>query len=292
MQQVHTPGNPGYPDQWMVRDATSIPAVEHTEAAEMGTVELKRFLSLVESLSPEDWTKPTACTKWDVREMVAHVAGAAASSADRSEVGRQHSPRVQRPYRKAGLSRLDAQNQIQVDDRAGASPGDLIAELHDVGPRAVGARRRMPALVRAVRLPLGLVYPMDRIWIPIGYMCDVIMTRDMWMHRLDICRATGRQMELTGEHDGRITALVVRDLARTLPSKLGGASVVYELSGAAGGAWRVGDGVPSATIGMDAHDFHLLAAGRMPLDEARPLTTIDGDGELANRTLGQTWAVY
>lgn len=115
--------------------------------------------------------------------MVAHVAGAAASFVNRSEFRRQNSLRVQRPYRKAGLSRLDAMNQIQVDDRGGTGPAELISELRDVGPLAVAARRRMPALVRAVRLPLGLFYLMGRVWVPIGYMSDVIMTRDMWMHR-------------------------------------------------------------------------------------------------------------
>ena len=43
-----------------------------------------------------------------------------------------------------------------------------------------------------------------------GYLVDIILTRDTWMHRVDIARATGRPMELTAEHDGRIVADVVR----------------------------------------------------------------------------------
>lgn len=54
MQQVHIPDNPRYPDQRTVQDATSIPALGHAEAAEMGTVELERFLALIELLSPDD----------------------------------------------------------------------------------------------------------------------------------------------------------------------------------------------------------------------------------------------
>jgi hypothetical protein len=38
--------------------------------------------------------------------------------------------------------------------------------------------------------------------------------RDTWMHRLDISRATGRLMELTAGHDGRLVAGVVTDWAR------------------------------------------------------------------------------
>ncbi len=161
-----------------------------------------------------------------------------------------------------------------------------------MGPRAVATRRRVPALVRVVRLPMGLVFPLRRIWIPIGYMLDVIYTRDIWMHRLDICRATGREMELTPKHDGRMTELVVRDLVGTLSPELGGRAVVYDLAGPAGGAWSIGNGVPSATIRMDALDFHLLASGRMPLSEALSLVTIDGDEDLGNRALKHIWAVY
>ncbi len=284
--------NSEHPTCLAAEDASCIPPLGHAEATRMSRVELERFLALVEGLSPEDWTRPTACTLWDVREMVAHVVGSAAAPADRSQAMRQSSPRAQRPYRRAGLSRLDAQNQILVADRAHASLTDLIAELREVGPRSVAARDRMPALVRALRLPLGLFYPMDRIWVPIGYMSDLIMTRDMWMHRLDICRATGREMELTREHDGRMTALVVRDLAQTLPSRLGGSSVLYELSGPAGGTWRIGKGTPSARIGLDALDFHLLAAGRMPAEETRSLATMEGDMELGNRALARSFVVY
>jgi hypothetical protein len=56
--------------------------------------------------------------------------------------------------------------------------------------------------VRAKRLPLPLLG-----MVPLGYLTDLISTRDMWMHRLDICRATGREMVLTSRHNGRITAL-------------------------------------------------------------------------------------
>ena len=55
------------------------------------------------------------------------------------------------------------------------------------------------------------------------------------MHRADISRATGRAFLQTAEHDGRVIALVVRDLARTLKDTLRGRTVVFDLSGAAGG---------------------------------------------------------
>src|SRR5260370_16885275 len=207
-------------------DAASIPSLTHLEATEMAAVELERLLTLVESLAPADWDQPSACTLWNVRQVVAHVTGAAALYARWSEFKRQTSPFVQRPYRQAGFSLLDAFNQIQVDDRSAATPADLLAELCEVGPRAIATRKRLPAIVRAVRLPLPLLG-----LVPLGYLTDLIYTRDMWMHRLDICRATGREMVQTPPHDGRITALAVRDLTRTLTPKLSAKPVVYPLPG-------------------------------------------------------------
>ncbi len=201
---------------------------------------------------------------------------------------------MQRPYREAGYSKLDALNQIQVDDRADRSPAELIAELRDVGPRSVARRERFPAALRAVRLPLGVSYPLGRVWVSIGYMLDTILLRDAWMHRLDVCRATGREMLLTPEHDGRFTALVVSELASKLRRELDGALVTYELSGPAGGAWRIGrgGGERAARIRTDALDFHLLASGRLTPADARERASVEGDQALANRVLERTSVPY
>ena len=67
-----------------------------------------------------------------------------------------------------------------------------------------------------------------------GYLLDVILTRDPWMHRVDIARATGREMVLTPEHDGRIIADVVAEWARRH-----GQPFTLTLTGPAGGEFVV-----------------------------------------------------
>jgi hypothetical protein len=56
--------------------ARCIPPLAHNEAAAIASVELERFLTLVESLESGDWEKSTACPLWNVRQVVAHVTGA------------------------------------------------------------------------------------------------------------------------------------------------------------------------------------------------------------------------
>jgi uncharacterized protein (TIGR03083 family) len=269
-------------------NARAIPPLTHSEAIAMARLELERFLALVTSLSDDDWEKPTACPRWNVRQILAHVTGAAASYARWSEFKRQNSLKVQRPYRASGLSFLDSLNQIQVDDRASVTPGALIDELRTVGPRAIATRERLPASLRAFRVPLpalGIV--------PIGYLTDLIYTRDMWMHRLDICRATGREMIQTSHHDGRITALVVREFARKLTPRLGGRAITYELTGISGGSWSLGENArPIARITMDVLDFHLLASGRLPPNELSSHTSVVGDEQIARLALDNTQVPY
>jgi uncharacterized protein (TIGR03083 family) len=269
-------------------DAARIPDLAHSEAAEMATVELERFLACVEGLAPAEWDLPTACPLWTVRQVVAHVTGAAAAYARWSEFRRQTSPFVQRPYRQAGLSLLDALNQIQVDDRRAATPAALIAELREVGPRAIATRKRLPAALRTVRLPLPLLGV-----VPVGYLTDLIYTRDMWMHRLDLCRATGREMIQTPQHDGWVTALVVRDLARKLTPKLAGQAVVYDLTGIAGGGFHLGaHASPGARITMEVLDFHLQASGRLSAKELSARASCSGDEHLARLALANTRVPY
>lgn len=88
-----------------------------------------------------------------------------------------------------------------------------------------------------------------------GYLLDVILTRDPWMHRVDIARATGREIELTPEHDGRIIADVVAEWAR-----LHGTPVTLTLTGPAGGEYVAGENGEHITI--DAVEFCRTLSGR------------------------------
>lgn len=270
--------------------AGGIPGTSRREAAALMEVGLTRFAALLERFAPEDWTKPTACTRWNVKELAAHKVGSLAGFASWAEFRRQASPANQRPYRARGLSQLDAMNQLQVDDRADRTPAELIAELREVGPRAIRTYLRLPALVRAIRLPMP---PPKGGLASLAYLTDTIFPRDLWMHRLDLALATGHPFVQTPEHDGRVVALVVRELALTLPRHLDGASVVYELTGPAGGKWRFGhSALPAAIVRMDALDFAPLSSERLRAADILSRAEIFGDDRLAQRALEHTAVLY
>lgn len=251
--------------------ALAIPPLTHAEAGQLAAAELDRVLALVASLEGDDWTQPTDCTAWTVREMVAHLAGACAAYTSWGEFMRQF---LLNSYMMKALIPVDGINRRQVEDRADRTPAELVAELREVGPKAVRNRQRIPGLMRSLPIvPFGP--PVGNK--PVGYLTDNIYTRDWWMHRADICRATGRTMTLTPEHDGRIVELVLRDLA--LERQIAGDHTTIDLvlTGPVNLEVRFGDGTePTATITMDFVEFNRLASDRLTAADALGMVTMHG----------------
>lgn len=263
-------------------NAVNIPYVDADEAYRLLQTELERLLALVETLEPDDWKQPTACSAWNVRDMLAHQAGGYASGTGYKEMFRQY-----RNKPKSDQLPEDAVNEFQLQERADKSPAELIAELRRVGPVAAKKWAYQFRLFKLVSIP----HP-DAGKLSLRHLMWVTHSRDTWMHRLDICRATGREFKQTREHDSRIAELVMLDVADCLSRKYNGPALVFELTGLAGGTWKIGAGDPAATITMDVLDFNIFASGRYTYEEARPMATVTGDVASAETALKEILVVY
>jgi uncharacterized protein (TIGR03083 family) len=266
--------------------ASAVATLSPEEVIPLAREELTRFLALIEVLTPAEWDRPTDCSLWTVKDIVAHQASHVLALIHFREFLDQFNPLKFRDYTQQGMNTLDAANQRQVDKRAKWTPAQIIAEIRDNSEASFIGRQRFPFLLRWVRVGT----PGYEGRISIGELIDGIFTRDMWMHRVDICRATGREMMQTPDHDGRITALVVQDLDRHLSTKLKGLSLTYRLTGKAGGEWTVGGSSPAAEISLDVLEFHRLASGRINSQQA--LVKIDGDQALGSLALQNTVVLY
>lgn len=218
----------------------------------LAATEYDRFGLLLRDLDTEDWERPTDCPGWNVRAVAGHVLGMAEMAASFVEGRRQ-----QKAAQKRGGLALDALTALQVEERAGLSVQQLMDRFDVVGARAARARRRIPGLIRRRRLPdAQLVGGSLEIW-TLGYLIDTVLTRDPWMHRIDIARATGRSLDMTPEHDGVLIADVVTDWAgrHQEPCR-------SHLTGPAGGTWTFGVG--GTVIDIDAIVFCRTVSGREP----------------------------
>lgn len=232
------------------------PALDRPAAMRLAETEYGRFVDALRDLSDTDGHRPTCCPEWDVHAMACHVLGMAELAASPVEQVRQ-----MRAARKANGLFIDALTGLQVRKHVHRPLGEVIAALAEVGPKAAKGRRRTPGLVR--RAPMGQ-QPVDETgavtesW-TVGYLVDVILTRDTWMHRSDVAAATGRAMALTSDHDGKLVADVAAEWAarHAQPCEL-------SLGGPAGGHWRWGGGGPS--YDLDAVEFCRILAGRGAAD--------------------------
>lgn len=231
-------------------------AMDRAIAMRLARDEYARVLDAVVGLSPEQWTLSTDCPKWDVRQLVAHICGMAAMAATPWEANRQIKL-ANKEVTRTGIKQIDALTGLQVSERADKTPDELIAELRRIGPKAARGRRLMPPFIRNRRLPEEQSIESMTEWWTIGYLMDIVLTRDPWMHRVDLSRATGNAMVLTGDHDGVLIDDVVREWAgrHGKPYRL-------HLTGPAGGTWSAGDG--GEELELDAIEFCRILSGRAP----------------------------
>ena len=198
--------------------------------------------------------------------MVSHVVGMTDMAATLRAGARQQFV----AWRRGGVF-IDQLTALQVQERTSMTPLALTDRFHRTWPRAARGRDRMAAVVGRLRIPIEQpVGDHDEPW-TFGYLLDTIMTRDVWMHRMDISRALGRAPELTADHDGVLVDDVVTEWAGRLARP-----VRVHLRGAAGGTWTFGDAAPgdenaidanaidSDTIDMDAVELCRTVSGREP----------------------------
>ncbi len=232
-------------------------ALPREAAMRLAATEYARFSTAIAELEPADWALSTDCPDWKVQQLVGHVVGMARMVASPLEQLRQE--RAAKARRPAGTPMVDSLTAVQVDRYASLGPEGLVRLMERTGPRAAKGRRRLPGFLRRRTMPEPeIVDGVPEDW-TLGFVVETILTRDTWMHRVDLARATGRPMKLTADHDGVIVADVVAEWAgrHGHPCRL-------TLTGPAGGSWSYG--ADGEWLDLDAVEFCRLVSGRGAAD--------------------------
>jgi uncharacterized protein (TIGR03083 family) len=233
-----------------VRSPSRAPVLDRDLAMQLAAGEYARFGALLRALEPDDWSRATECPEWDVRAMAGHVLGMAEMASTLRASLAQNAAAS-----RAGGG-IDALTALQVRRNAGLSTADVVDRFAAVAPRAVRGRRRLGRALRRFTVPEDQVVAGRRERWTFGFLLDVVLTRDTWMHRVDISRAVGRAVELTPEHDGVLVADVVAEWASRH-----GRPYRLRLTGPAGGEWSAGD-APDEALELDAVEFCRVLSGR------------------------------
>ncbi len=229
------------------------PRIGRAEARVIAEEEFVRFADLVGSLTADEWTMPTECVGWDVHKVVLHVLGSGYAQASFLQFA--HQLRRGLPLNKQIDSHhwVDGMNEFQIRERAHLPNDEIVAELVAIGPRAVEGRWKTPLPMRYLPIPFGP--PIG--WVSLKYLLDVGFTRDVWAHRIDVCEATGQDMNLTADHDGRLVADIVAEWA-----SIHGQPFELVLEGPAGG--KFSQGIDGEHVDIDAMEFVRVLSGRLP----------------------------
>ena len=234
-----------------VIDIRDIPPLGHAEAMRLAERECERMLDLVRRLEDTDWSRPTDCTEWSVKDIVVHQLGEAAAVGSIREM--VHQMRAARRLPKT-MTTVDRLNAVHVEERRHLAANQLPELLAPALRKALRARRRAPALLRKIRMSAD---NFGRV--SFGYLYDIVLTRDSFVHRVDITRATSKWMTVTADHEGRLIADIVRDWA-----KRHGKGFTVRLSGPGGGHYRGNAG--GEELELDALEFCRVLSGRAPGD--------------------------
>ncbi|GAA3195629.1 maleylpyruvate isomerase family mycothiol-dependent enzyme [Dactylosporangium siamense] len=229
------------------------PCFERDLAKRLATDEYARCSELLTRLDPHHWSAPTVNTGWDVRDTAGHMLGMVQMMSSLPQLLNQMSTSTRQAKKAKAPVSIDFLTALQVRRNAGLTPAELIGAWQRLAPKAVRGRGRMPGFLRGRAMPEAqLVGGQLERW-TFAYLMDVILTRDPFMHRLDICAATGLDPRPTAEHDGRIVDDAVQEWAGRH-----GQPYSLELTGPAGGVWGAG----TDRITMDALDFCRIISGR------------------------------
>jgi uncharacterized protein (TIGR03083 family) len=230
--------------------AADLPATARAYAAEVALAQRTALVRQLEQLEPEQWLVVTECHPWRVRDIAAHIAG---------ELVYARNPLAYlglvatwlRRFR--GRSFLDGTNEAALWARRDWTTAQLIDALGRDAPLAVP-----PAWARPLPLAGVAQLPRDATF---GYLTDIVLPRDCWMHRRDIARAVGTPEEPDAS-DSEVVAQVVRDLGRGW----NGPDAVLRLTGPGGGSWLLGAApgrdTSDVVAEIDATEFLRLLSGR------------------------------
>lgn len=246
--------------------AREIARADRAAARRHRDAEIDAWHELLATLDDTDWRCRTVCTAWDVADIVGHLCGQA-EDVNKPWLFPLRDRRARRVYPTIPL--LDAHMMVQADEHRGTPPVVLRERFGTVWAKATRMISRNPALLRRMQLKVEGMPGFEKI--DLGYVQDILLARDLWMHRDDVCRALGREFD-AGPYAAEVVAQVMRDLEDY--SFWPGTPVTLTLTGQGGGTYRLGRGEPIATVSTDAVGYMRTVSGR---DEQPVVVLVEGD---------------
>jgi uncharacterized protein (TIGR03083 family) len=233
--------------------------------------ELRAWHDLLASIEGDEWQRRTVCDEWDVADIPGHLIGQAEDVNHPLSFPRRW-VKAKRAY--PAIPRIDAHMMVQADEHRGTPVAELQQKFDRLWGKATRTISRNPGLIRRMQVKVEGVPGFDKL--TLGYIQDILLARDLWMHRDDVCQALGRPFD-AGPYAEELVAQVMLDIQDGPFWK--GLPVELILTGQGGGTYRLGDGPPIATVRTDAVAYMRTLSGR---DDNPVVELLDGQPEGAD----------
>ncbi|MCH7577299.1 MAG: maleylpyruvate isomerase family mycothiol-dependent enzyme [Chloroflexi bacterium] len=254
------------------------------------------LLELLSGLSEEEWSRPTVCAGWSVKDVALHLLGDDIGKLSRGRdafSGAAFVPKEGRDFEADLLAFINEANERWVRATRRISPHLLCDLLRFTGEET---QRYFQSLnLFEVGEPVSWAGPEPApVWLNIAREYT-----ERWLHQQQIRDAVGKP----GLKESRAFAPVLDTFVRALPHTFRGvlapegALVKLAISGDAGGEWSLvrGDGKwglyldadvePIAVVVMDQETAWRLFTKGISKDEASANATLSGDRSLGMKVL-------
>ena len=247
------------------------------------------LVSLAVDLAFADWSHPTDCPGWTVKDIYAHIVGTESMLLGRPAPAVDLPPNL--PHVRNDMGRFNETWVLSYSERSGA---ELLGDLGEV------VTERRAALATMDQAAFDAM-----AWTPAGedtygrYMRIRVM--DQWFHEQDVREAIGRPGHLDGLAPQVVLDEITAAIGYVVGKKAGlpeGTLARIDLKGPMSHRWdvevtdaaRVVDWLPREpdfTITMPGHTFCRVVGGRRAWDHpwVRSATVLEGDDELAEQVL-------
>ncbi len=208
------------------------------------------LLGLLRSFEEEDWSRPTICGAWQVRDVTAHLLDTTLRrlSLDRD---RLTPPPADRPIQGYGdlVAFLDQLNAEWVRAARRLSPRVLIGLLEEALPQVADYFEGLEPHAEAAFAVSWAGEERSEAWFDIGREYT-----EQWLHQQHLRLATGRPLLREREWMHPVLALFVRAIPRSYAGVAApeGTRVRIAITGEAGGTWDLVRGAEAWSLGSEA----------------------------------------
>ena len=207
--------------------------VEPIQTIELFPPLSRELIKLLKSLIKEEWSRPTVCTGWSVKDVAAHLLGGSLGRLSKGEVHSSQAEKNELSFEEL-VRLIDQENEEWVKAARRISPS-LLIEFLDITDKALNMYFKSLPMGGSARTPVSWAGETESS----NWMDVAREYTEKWLHQQHIREAVGRPLLTSRKWLFPVLDTFMRALPYTYRNIEAdeGTSVAVHIEGKAGGEW-------------------------------------------------------